>query len=105
MFTNDLYPRATTASGGLLTEADWHVVPTLVRQGASIGSNATILAGITIGAGALVGAGTVVTADVANHAIVVGNPARVVGDTRRREHGYSAAVVEWLANQHREDWA
>ncbi|CAN7391567.1 acyltransferase [Phenylobacterium sp. LjRoot219] len=82
MFTNDLYPRATAAGGGLQTEADWQVLPTLVRRGASIGSNATILAGLVIGAGALVGAGAVVTADVADHAIVVGNPARVVGDTR-----------------------
>lgn len=83
MFTNDLYPRATAVGGGLQTEADWQVVPTLVRRGASIGSNATILAGLVIGAGALVGAGAVVTADVADHAIVVGNPARVVGDTRQ----------------------
>jgi UDP-2-acetamido-3-amino-2,3-dideoxy-glucuronate N-acetyltransferase len=82
MFTNDLYPRATGANGGLQTEADWKVVPTLVRKGASIGSNATILAGIVIGAGALVGAGAVVVTDVPDHAIVVGNPARTVGDCR-----------------------
>lgn len=82
MFTNDLYPRATSASGALQTEADWRVLPTRVRRGASIGSNATLLPGIVIGAGALVGAGAVVTHDVPDHAIVAGCPARVVGDTR-----------------------
>jgi UDP-2-acetamido-3-amino-2,3-dideoxy-glucuronate N-acetyltransferase len=83
VFTNDRYPRATVAGGGLQTEADWEVAPTLVRKGASIGSNATILAGVVIGAGALVGAGAMVVADVPENAIVVGNPARAIGDTRR----------------------
>jgi acetyltransferase-like isoleucine patch superfamily enzyme len=92
MFTNDLYPRATIASGGLQTEADWRVVPTIVRQGASIGSNATILAGVVIGAGALVGAGAVVTRDVAAHAIVAGNPARPLRDARRPEHLRPTAI-------------
>lgn len=91
MFTNDLYPRATGAGGGLQTEADWQVIPTLVRRGASIGSNATILAGVVVGAGALVGAGAVVTADVPEHAIVAGNPARVVGDTRMPKRAAEAA--------------
>jgi acetyltransferase-like isoleucine patch superfamily enzyme len=65
MFINDLYPRATTQGGGLQTEADWQVVPTVVKTRASLGSNATILCGITIGEGAVVGAGSVVTRDVA----------------------------------------
>ena len=86
MFTNDLYPRATNLDGGLQTEADWRVEPTYVRRGASIGSNATIVAGITIGEGALVGAGAVVTKDVRPYAIVAGVPARVVGDTRERSN-------------------
>ena len=76
MFTNDLYPRATAVGGALQTETDWQVVPTIVRRGASIGSNATILAGVVIGAGALVGAGAVVTQDVEPGAIVTGSPAR-----------------------------
>jgi UDP-2-acetamido-3-amino-2,3-dideoxy-glucuronate N-acetyltransferase len=82
MFTNDLRPRAANPDGSPQTEADWKVVPTLVRRGASIGSNATIVAGITIGQFALVGAGAVVTRDIPDHAIVVGVPARVIGDTR-----------------------
>ena len=76
MFTNDVYPRATTASGDLQTEKDWKVVPTLVKKGASIGTGATILPRLTIGEGALVGAGSVVTRNVAPHTIVWGNPAK-----------------------------
>lgn len=76
MFINDRYPRATTAAG-LQTEADWQVVPTLVRRGASIGSGAVVLCGVTIGAQAIVGAGAVVTHDVPPGAIVAGVPARL----------------------------
>ena len=76
MFINDLYPRAT-ASGRLQTEADWQVVPTRVKRGASIGSGAVILGGVTIGEGALIGAGAVVTHDVPDHQIVKGVPARL----------------------------
>ena len=82
MFTNDLYPRATRPDGGLMRDGDWTVVPTRVCRGASIGSNATIVAGVTIGAEALVAAGAVVTRDVPAHAVVAGVPARVIGDTR-----------------------
>src|SRR5438874_8219339 len=75
-FINDKYPRATAADGTLQTEADWKVEPTLVRQGASIGSNATILGGVVIGARAIVGAGSVVTRSVPDGAVVAGNPAQ-----------------------------
>ena len=78
MFVNDKYPRATTESGGLQTEADWKVEPTLIRSRASIGSNATILGGVTVGEQAIVGAGSVVTFDVPARTIVAGNPARVI---------------------------
>jgi acetyltransferase-like isoleucine patch superfamily enzyme len=78
IFTNDLYPRATTPSGDLQTAADWNVVPTVVRRGASIGSGATILCGIEIGDGAIVGAGSVVTKDVPAGMVVAGNPAKVL---------------------------
>jgi UDP-2-acetamido-3-amino-2,3-dideoxy-glucuronate N-acetyltransferase len=78
MFTNDIYPRAVNPSGQMLTDADWHVVETRVKAGASIGTNATILAGVTIGEGAIVGAGAVVTRDVPPYSIVAGVPARVI---------------------------
>ena len=77
-FVNDTYPRATATDGGLQTEADWQVEPTLVKEGASIGSGATILAKVTIGEHAIVGAGSVVTKDVPARAIVAGNPAHVI---------------------------
>ena len=77
-FINDKYPRATAARGGLATEADWTVQPTLVKRGASIGSSATILCNVTIGEGAIVGAGSVVTRDVSPRTVVAGNPARVL---------------------------
>ncbi len=77
MFTNDLFPRATNADGSQQTEADWKVIETHVKRGASIGSNATILCGITIGENALVGAGAVVTKDVPPNTVVAGSPAKV----------------------------
>jgi UDP-2-acetamido-3-amino-2,3-dideoxy-glucuronate N-acetyltransferase len=83
-FVNDRYPAATNADGSLQGAADWECVPTVVRQRASVGSNATILCGITIGEQALVGAGAVVTHDVADFAIVAGNPATQIGDVRKR---------------------
>jgi len=68
-FTNDLFPRS---------KQPFELRYTTVKQGASIGANATILCGITIGKGAMVGAGAVVTKDVPDFALVVGNPARIV---------------------------
>jgi acetyltransferase-like isoleucine patch superfamily enzyme len=76
-FINDSYPRATTRDGELQTAADWAVEQTVVKQGASIGSGATILSKVTIGERAIVGAGSVVTRDVPPDTIVSGNPARV----------------------------
>lgn len=78
MFINDRYPRAATESGALLTEEDWEVMPTLIKKGASIGSNATILCGVTVGAGSIIGAGSVVIHDVPDKVIVAGNPAKVI---------------------------
>ena len=84
MFINDPYPRATN-EGALQTEADWNVVPTRVRRGASIGSGAVIMCGVTIGERAMIGAGAVVTRDVPPDAIVAGVPARL--HPRRQEAG------------------
>lgn len=78
-FTNDKRPRAINPDGSLKGADDWEVAPIVVRRGASIGANSTILPGVSIGTFALVGAGSVVTKDVPPHAIVVGNPARIVG--------------------------
>jgi acetyltransferase-like isoleucine patch superfamily enzyme len=78
MFINDKYPGSTNDSGQLQTEQDWICIPTLIKRGASIGSNATILCGVTIGEHAIVGAGSVVTHDVPDGAIVAGNPARIM---------------------------
>jgi len=77
-FINDKYPRATNDGGSPQSEADWQVVKTRVKRGASIGTSATILCGVTIGENAVVGAGSVVTHDVPANAIVAGNPARVM---------------------------
>jgi acetyltransferase-like isoleucine patch superfamily enzyme len=82
-FINDKYPRATNGDGGPKTEADWNVVPTIVKKGASVGSGSTILCSVTIGEKAIVGSGSVVTKDVPPGVIVAGNPARVI---RRIDH-------------------
>ena len=77
--TNDKIPRAVNADGSARTDADWEVIPILVRRGAAIGANATILPGVTIGRWAMVGSGAVVVRDVGDHELVVGNPARRIG--------------------------
>jgi len=78
VFINDKFPKSLNESGELQSDEDWEVIPTLVKGGASIGSNATILCGVTIGAGSIVGAGSVVTKDVPANTIVAGNPARII---------------------------
>jgi acetyltransferase-like isoleucine patch superfamily enzyme len=76
-FINDKYPRSINSDGTLQTEADWKVVRTLVKQGASVGTSSTVLCGVTIGENSIVGAGSVVTKDVPPNTIVAGVPARV----------------------------
>ena len=78
-FTNDRVPRAINRDGSLKTDADWHVSPILVRRGAALGANSTVLPGVTIERWAMVGSGSVVTRDVAAHELVAGNPARRIG--------------------------
>lgn len=85
MFINDIHPKAVGDDGELQTEADWQLIRTRVKSRASIGSNATVMCGVTIGENAMIGAGAVVTKNVPDNAIVVGVPARVVGDVRNRE--------------------
>lgn len=69
-FTNDKHPRSKHYPDEFLR--------TVIKKGASIGANATILPGITVGEGAMIGAGSVVLTDVPPHAVVVGNPARII---------------------------
>ncbi len=79
ILTNDRYPRAITSSGQPARADDWTVSPILLREGCSIGAGAIVVAGTRVGRFATVGAGAVVTRDVADHALVVGNPARKLG--------------------------
>lgn len=86
-FINDKYPRATTEGGAPQSEADWSVVRTLVKRGASIGTSATILCGVTIGENAIIGAGSVVTRDVPDNAVVAGVPARFIRNINEVKEG------------------
>jgi len=85
MFINDRYPRSASDTGELQTEADWEVVATVIKKGASIGSNATILCGVIVGEGAIIGAGSVVTKDIPPNTIAAGNPAKEI--RRLKEKG------------------
>jgi len=78
-FTNDKIPRAVNPDGSQKGAADWQVSPIVIKRGASLGANCTILPGVTVGSFALVGAGAVVSRDVPAHGLVVGNPARLIG--------------------------
>lgn len=89
-FINDIYPRATTSNGQLQTEEDWKVGKTFIKEGASIGSSATLLCGITVGEHAIVGAGSVVTKDVPPYTIVAGNPARTLRSIQKEKENESA---------------
>jgi len=77
-FINDKHPRATNEDGSMQSDADWKVVETFIRKGASIGSSSTIMCGVTVGENSIVGAGAVVTKDVPPNAIVAGVPAKVI---------------------------
>ena len=79
IFTNDKLPRAINPDGTLKSAADWHVGKTHIQYGAAIGAGAIVVTGVTIGRWALVGSGAVVTKDVPDYALVLGNPARIVG--------------------------
>ncbi len=79
ILTNDRNPRATTPTGDLARAKDWAVSPIHLGEGSSIGAGAVVVAGCDVGPFAMVGAGAVVTHNVPAHALVVGNPARVLG--------------------------
>lgn len=81
VFTNDRFPRATTTDLLHLrpSDPDEETLPTLVREGATIGAQATIGCGLTIGRFAMIGMGSVVTRDVPDYYLVAGNPARPLG--------------------------
>jgi acetyltransferase-like isoleucine patch superfamily enzyme len=95
-FSNDLYPRAVNPEMTPKSADDWVLTPTRIREGASIGANASIRCGVTIGRWAMVGIGSVVVRDVPDYALVVGNPARSIGyvcaSGRRHPTAKSAAA-------------
>jgi len=95
-FTNDKLPRAVRPDGAPMTDADWTVTPTFVREGASIGAGCVVLPGVTIGRWAMVGAGAVVTHSVPDHGLVMGNPARLAGYVCRCGSRLQWAGEAWL---------
>ncbi|MBS2019628.1 MAG: N-acetyltransferase [Deltaproteobacteria bacterium] len=78
-FTNDKVPRAVNPDLTAKGLSDWTITKTLVKKGAALGACSTIVCGVTVGEWAMVGSGAVVTKDVPDHALVVGNPARIIG--------------------------
>jgi acetyltransferase-like isoleucine patch superfamily enzyme len=102
-FINDKYPRSTNNNGGLQTEEDWKVEPTIVKRAASIGSGATILCSVTIGENSIVGAGSLVTKDVPANTIVAGNPARIFRTieslTQPEKEELQCVLYEFLKNE------
>jgi acetyltransferase-like isoleucine patch superfamily enzyme len=86
VLTNDLYPRSVEPDGSLKSSADWSPLGVVVREGASVGARAVVVAGCTIGRWALVAAGSTVTRDVADFALVAGSPARRIKWVGRAGH-------------------
>jgi UDP-2-acetamido-3-amino-2,3-dideoxy-glucuronate N-acetyltransferase len=95
-FTNDMFPRAVNPDMSLKAADDWVLSETLVKAGAAIGANSTIVCGITIGRWAMIGAGSVVTKDVPDYGLVVGNPSRLIGYVT--PSGKRVATAEEAAN-------
>lgn len=79
IFTNDRLPRSINPDGSLKTLADWTLGRTIVRYGAAVGAGTVVVTGVTIGRWSMIGAGSVITRDVPDHALVAGNPARILG--------------------------
>ncbi|MEP6774065.1 MAG: acyltransferase [Chloroflexota bacterium] len=96
IFTNDKLPRAVNPDGSLKSDDDWELGKILVREGASIGAGAIIVAGVTIGRWAMIGSGSVVTRDVPDYGLAYGNPARL--------HGYACPCGHGLEQQSGDLW-
>lgn len=79
VLTNDRYPRSVYPDGTIKDATGWTAEGVTIRRGAAIGAASVVLPGVEVGRWAMVGAGSVVTADVADHGLVVGNPARLIG--------------------------
>ena len=79
ILANDSVPRAVTKEGHLKQDKDWQEEKVLIKEGASLGANVTVLPDILIGRFAMVGAGSIVTRDVPDFGMVYGNPARLHG--------------------------
>jgi acetyltransferase-like isoleucine patch superfamily enzyme len=93
-FTNDNLPRAINRDGSLKSGEDWELGHILVKYGAALGANATLLPKVTVGRWAMVGAGAVVTRDVPDHGLVLGNPARLTGFVCACGHRLFAGEIE-----------
>lgn len=96
-FTNDLYPRSITSDGKLKNAKDWKLSKTLIKRGASLGANSTILCGIVLGEWCMIGAGSVVTKNIPAHALVMGNPARIAGWVNK--NGEKMEIISERNNQ------
>lgn len=96
VLTNDTYPRAVNPDGSAKSGADWEPTGVTVRMGAAIGARAVCVAPVTIGRWAMVAAGSVVVADVPDHALVVGTPARQIGWVGRSGRRLQQQGEEWV---------
>ncbi len=94
VFTNDRVPRSINPDGSLKEPNDWVLTKTLVKYGASVGANATIVCGVTIGRWAIIGAGSVITRDVPDYGLVYGNPARLYAFVDAAGHKLTKDVEE-----------
>jgi UDP-2-acetamido-3-amino-2,3-dideoxy-glucuronate N-acetyltransferase len=100
VLTNDLYPRSVDVTGKLKRPEDWDALGVTVRQGASLGARAVVVAGCVIGRWSLVAAGAVVTRDVPDFALVAGVPARRIGWVGRAGHRLAeAGSGRWQCSQ------
>lgn len=106
VLTNDTFPRSVGVSGNLKRPADWLAQGVRVREGASVGARAVVLAGCQVGRWAMIGAGAVVTRDVPDFALVVGSPARRIGWVGRAGvRLVDAGGGEWRCPQTGEQYA